>query len=258
MIVLLLASLVAAQQPPTDGRGVLERMHSAYAGRWYTSIAFVQKTTLVRAGGQRDTATWYESLKGPDLLRIDFGDPAARRGVIFTAESLFAFREGRLARAGTEGNPFLPLVMGVYLQPVDATVRGAAHHGFDLAKMYSSTWEGRPVYVVGAATAGDSTAAQFWVDADRLIVVRMRVSSGAGGAPLDIRVDDYQPVGGGWLGTRVTISRDGAPVQVEEYTEWSTAVAVPDSLFERQRWVTGGHWASAARPATLWKRRQGD
>ncbi len=57
-------------------------MHTAYAGRWYTSIAFVQKTTLVRPGGQRDTATWYESLKGPNLLRIDFGDPAAGRGAI--------------------------------------------------------------------------------------------------------------------------------------------------------------------------------
>ncbi len=250
-------ALLCASSEPRDGRDILERMHAAYAGRWYSSLAFVQRTTLVRAGGQRDTVTWYESLKGPDLLRIDFGAPAVGRGAIFTAESLFVFREGRLARSGTEGNPFLPLVMGAYLQPVDSTVRGAAHHGFDLAKMYSSTWEGRPVYVVGAASAGDSTSAQFWIDVDRLVVVRMRVPSGAGGAPLDIRVDDYQQVGDGWLGTRVTISREGAPVQVEEYTEWSTGVAIPDSLFERQRWVTGGHWASQARPATLWKRRQG-
>jgi len=254
MIVLLLFSLVAAQQPPRDGRGVLERMHTAYAGRWYTSIAFVQKTTLVRAAGQRDTATWYESLKGPDLLRIDLGDPAAGRGAMFTAESTFVFRDGRLARSGAEGNPFLPVVMGVYLQPVDATVRGATHHGFDLAKAYTTTWEGRPVYVVGAASAADSSSAQFWVDVDRLIVVRMRVAGGSGGAPLDVRLDDYVPVGDGWLGTRVTISRDGVPVQVEEYMEWSTGVAIPDSLFERQRWVTGGHWASLARPATLWKR----
>ena len=78
------------------------------------------------------------------------------------------------------------------------------------------------------------------------------------GVAFESRVDDYQQVGDGWLGTRVTISREGAPVQVEEYTEWSTGVAIPDSLFERRRWVTGGHWASAARPAPLWKRRQGD
>jgi hypothetical protein len=85
----------------TDGRTILERMHKEYADRWYPSIAFVQKTTLVRETGQRDTSTWYESLKGPNLLRIDIG----------------------------------------------------------------------AIYVVGAA-AGDSTKPQFWVDAERLVVVR--------------------------------------------------------------------------------------
>src|SRR6266576_3387843 len=75
-------ALLCASSEPHDGRDILERMHAAYAGRWYSSLAFVQRTTLVRAGGQHDTATWYESLKGPDLLRIDFGDPAAGRGAI--------------------------------------------------------------------------------------------------------------------------------------------------------------------------------
>jgi hypothetical protein len=244
----------ATRRDPHDGLGVLERMHAAYAGRWYSSLAFVQRTTLVRAGGTRDTATWYESLKGPDLLRIDIGNPGAGRGVIFTAESSFVFREGRLARSGAEGNPFLPLVMGVYLQPVDRTAQGAKHHGFDLAKMCSRTWEGRAVYVVGAAAPADTLSPQFWVDVEKLVVVRMRVPGPGGGSPLDIRLDDYVRVDDGWLGTRVTISREGTPVQLEEYTEWSTDVALPDSLFDRQRWVTGGHWASAARPAAIWRR----
>ena len=257
-LTLLAASSLAGQQrPPSDstgGRGILERMHAAYAGRWYTSLAFVQKTTIVRPGGQVDTATWYESLKGPDLLRIDFGDPAGGGGAILTAESTFVFRGGLLARSRPEGNPFLPLIMGVYLQPVDVTARGAAHHGVDVTKAYPTTWDGRPVYVVGAASAADTSSPQLWIDAERLLLVRMRIVGASAGAALDVRLDDYVPVGRGWLATRVTVLRDGARVQSEEYTEWSTAVAIPDSLFERQRWVTGGHWATAARPAALWQR----
>lgn len=246
-------ALPAQQQEAQDGYRVLARMHAAYAGKWYSSIVFVQKTSLVRANGTRDTTTWYESLKGPDLLRIDFGEPKAGRGVIFTAESSFVFRDGRLSRSAAEGNPFLPLVMGVYLEPVDVAARGAVHHGFDLTKAHRAMWAGKPVYVVGAASDADTAAAQFWVDVDRLLVVRMRVPVSPGGAPLDIRLDDYVPVEGGWLATRVTIARAGTPVQLEEYTEWSDGVAVPDSLFARKRWVTGGHWVGRPR-GTGWVR----
>jgi hypothetical protein len=251
-----LAAQARSPNDPATGTAVLERMHAAYAGRWYTMLAFVQKTTFMKPGGERDTATWYESFKGPDNMRIDFGDPRAGRGILFTAESSFAFREGQRARAGAEGNPFLPLVMGVYLQPVAATVRGASHHGFDVTKAHRAAWDGRPVYVVGAATPADSTAPQFWVDADRLVVVRVRVPMRSGAGLLDIRLDGYVPLGGGWLATRVSIAFEGKPLQLEEYTEWSDGVAIPDSLFERARWVSGGHWAGGPRSAPLWHRAQ--
>lgn len=235
-----------------DGRGVLGRMHAAYAGRWYQSLAFVQHTTFIRPDGTRDTVTWYESLKGPDLLRIDFGAPTAGRGGIFTAESSFVFRDGKLFRSGAEGNPFLPVLMGVYLQPVEQTVRGLAHHGIDVAKMHRAVWEGRPAFVVGAANAADSVMPQFWVDAERLVVVRMRVPPAPGAPPMDIRIDDYVPVGGGWLGTRIAISLNGAPRQLEEYTEWSTQAPIADALFDRQQWVTASHWAMGERTGSIW------
>src|ERR1044072_2571275 len=99
---------------PVDGRAVLRRMQDAYAGKWYQSVAFVQKTTLFRPGGVRDSATWYESIKGPNLLRIVLGAPAAGRGVVSPAESSFVFRAGELAWSAAAGTPFLPLIMGVY------------------------------------------------------------------------------------------------------------------------------------------------
>lgn len=223
-------------------------MHAAYAGKWYTRLAFVQRTLHPRAGGGQDTSTWYESFKGADQMRIDFGDPKDGRGVLFTAESTYVFKDGQPLRSAAEGNPFLPIVMGVYIGPVEAAARGATHHKFDLTKVHRSTWQGRPVYVVGALTDADTNAAQFWVETDRLQVVRMRIPSDkAGDPPIDIRLEKYVPVGGGWLATRVTIARGGTPLQIEEYTEWSEKVAIPDSLFTRKRWVTGGHWVGAPR-----------
>jgi hypothetical protein len=248
--------LTGQQRPadPRDGRGVLEQMYAAYQGRWYSSLAFVQQTTIYKADGGRDTSTWFESLKGPDQLRIDFGKPGPFGG-IFTAESTYIFRDGKLARSAVEGNPFLPLIMGVYLQPVEQTVRGANHHGFDLNQLYSSTWEGRRVYVVGAASASDTTSSQFWVDAERMIVVRMLLAPSSGATAADIRLGQYVKVGEGWLATHIDVLVGGKPRQVEDYTEWSSTVPIPDALFNRTTWVTTGHWALEARPAGTWQRR---
>ena len=56
---------------------------------------------------------------------------------------------------------------------MDTTLRQIQPYKFDLSKLYATTWEGRATYVVGAASASDTTAPQFWIDTDRMIVVRM-------------------------------------------------------------------------------------
>jgi hypothetical protein len=104
--------------------------------------------------------------------------------------------------------------------------------------------------VVGALADADTMSAQFWVDVERMLVVRLRVPANPGDPPLDIRLEKYVAVGGGWLATHVSIASGGKPVQVEDYTEWSDRVALPDSLFTRTRWVAGGHWAG--NPRTGW------
>ena len=248
-------ALLAAQPAAEDGRAVLRRMHDAYAGKWYQSVAFVQKTMLFRPGGVRDSATWYESVKGPNLLRIGLGDPSAGRGVVYTAESSFVFRDGKLASSSADGNPFLPLIMGVYLQPVEETERQLAHHGVDVSKAYRTTLDGHPALVVGAAAESDTTGARFWVDPEKLVVLRIQTAPAGTRPALDVRLADYVRLGDGWFGTTIRMSAQGAPLQNEDYVEWSERVALPDSLFDRTRWVTSGDWATAERPASLWKKR---
>ena len=65
---------------PASGTELLQRMHDAYAGKWYKTLTFVQKTTITRPTGVVDTSTWYEALKSPDRLRIDFDDPSKGNG----------------------------------------------------------------------------------------------------------------------------------------------------------------------------------
>jgi hypothetical protein len=222
-------------------------MHDAYAGKWYKTLTFVQQTTITRPNGVVDSSTWYESLKSPDRLRIDFGDPAKGNGALYTADSLYVVRAGKVTRALGSGNPFLPFVAGVYDQPLSTTLQQLAPYHFDLSRIRTDTWEGHPVYVVGATSADDLESAQFWIDRDRLVAVRflVKLSPAPDAKPNDIRLEKYVPVGGGWLATHVAIMEGDVVRQAEDYSDWRGDVALPDDFFVAEKWNEVTHWARA-------------
>ena len=233
----------ATERAPQDGRALLERMRAAYLGKWYKTVTFVQQTTQTRKG-VTDTSTWYEALKSPDRLRIDFGDPKDGNGVLYTADSLYAVRGGKITRTAASGNPFLPFVAGVYDQTIETTLRQISAYKFDLSKLYTTTWEGRATEVAGSQSASDTTSPQFWVDRERLIVVRMIVPLNPATPTdvADIRLEDYRPVAGGWLAVRVEIMHGGQVIQKEQYSDWRGNVALPAEFFVAAKWSDVPHW----------------
>lgn len=228
---------------PQDGVDVLARMSARYSESWYRTLTFVQRTTQRRPDGTEDVSTWYEAQRGT-RLRIDRGDPAEGNGALYTPDSTYVVRGGKVVRATAEGNPFLPLVAGVYLQPLEVTVRQLAPYRIRLGDVHAREWEGRRTFVIGTRVPGDTVSPQVWVDAERLIVTRFLL-------PLfptpehrtqDVRLEGYVEVGGGWLATRVRILDRGVPVQVEEYSNWRAGMALRESLFVAERWMEGPHW----------------
>jgi len=229
---------------PASGVELLQRMHDAYDGKWFKTLTFVQKTTITRPNGVVDTSTWYEALKSPDRLRIDFGDPSKGNGALYTADSLYVVRGGKVTRSVASGNPFLPFVAGVYDQPVETTLRQLAPYHFDLSRIRSDTWQGQLVYVVGAASPEDLESPQFWIERDRLQPVRflVKLSPAPDAKPNDIRLESYVPVGRGWLATRVLIMEGGVVRQAEDYSDWKGDVALPNDFFVAEKWGEVPHW----------------
>ncbi len=229
---------------PADGRALLARMHERYDRRWFNTLTFVQRTTQRRPDGTSQVSTWYEAVRG-SRLRIDVGDPTAGNGALYTPDSLYVVRAGKIVRAMAEGNPFLPLIMGVYIQPVDLTVAQIAPLKVDLSRIRVQDWEGKPTYVVGSASPADTTSPQFWVEKDRLIVTRFLL-------PLvpspehrvqDVRLENNVAVGDGWLATKVRMLDQGNAMQTEEYSDWRANVPLPATFFQAEHWGEGEHWA---------------
>jgi len=231
----LIAAPVAAQSTPKTGADVLQRMHDAYAGKWYKTLTFAQKTTIRRRDGTDTVETWHESLRYTDAhrtqLRIDRGDLSAGNAVLYSADSSWIVRGGKLVATRSNGNEFLPLIEGVYMQPVARTVKDLDSAKIDMQRVTRANWQGRPAWVVGASSPNDTTSTQFWVDVERNVVVRMLLSPGGPGPMLDIHLDGYVPLAGGWLATKIVMTEGGKPRQSEEYSDWKANVSLDDAAF---------------------------
>src|SRR5262249_18186924 len=108
----LLPGPAAASAPagtaPSTRREALEVMRDDYAGRWYSTLTFVQKTTKRSPDGKQTVETWYESLRHTDAsgtqLRIDLGSPSEGNGVLYTATETRRFRAGKAVETRQGGN----------------------------------------------------------------------------------------------------------------------------------------------------------
>jgi outer membrane lipoprotein-sorting protein len=126
------------------------------------------------------------------------------------------------------------LVLGfdVYRQPPETTLRTIAAEKYDLTKFHEDSWQGRPVYVVGAEK-GDLKTPQFWVDKERLLFVRLfRPTQADANKMEDIRFVDYRPLEGGWIAARVEVWNEGKLVFSEEYSDVKTNPKLDAALFD--------------------------
>jgi hypothetical protein len=124
----------------------------------------------------------------------------------------------------------------VYFDPVEQTAGRLERLKFDLATVHEDTWEGRPVYVVGAKP-GDLRTRQFWVDRERLVFVRLLEPGQRDTTRTsDIRFNKYQAAGSAWLSAEVAFLVDGQERWLEQYTEIKTDAPLAETLFDPRQW----------------------
>lgn len=222
----LLAVLVpvARAQAPADGRELLQMM--SRRGHIYRTLTFVQTTKFPG----RPDETWYESCELPGKLRIDVAPLDSQRVIVFRSESLATARLGQPVRRRPYFHSLLYLLGDVFVVPPETSAARLATEGFDLTKLRADTWDGRRVWVAGAL-AGDSTSPQFWVDAERLYMVRMIAPQGAQNT-LDARITAHDQVNGIWVEKEMYFLVNGAEVQREIYNDIHVNTPFEPGIFD--------------------------
>jgi hypothetical protein len=186
--------------------------------------------------------TWYEAMKLPGRLRIDFDPVSAGNGVLYARDSQFVVQNGRLLRGDPGINPLLLLGFDVYTATVAHTTARLKREGFDMAQVHETTFQGKPVIVVGAQK-GEYNRKQFWIDKERLLFVRMLEPTPRDTSKMqDIRFVNYEPRGAAWLAPRVEIWSEGKLVFFEDYDDIKVNVDLDDALFQPKQWRSARHW----------------
>src|SRR4051812_3778814 len=90
---LLSLSISAAAADIKSGDDLVSAMHKKYAGKWYKTLTFEQKTTNFDADGKATVQQWYEALNAPGKLRIDFEPLDKHDGVLFADGKVYSYAE---------------------------------------------------------------------------------------------------------------------------------------------------------------------
>ena len=214
-------------------------MQGHHDGRWYRTLSFTQDNISYTSAGE-SRSTWFERQMVPRRLRIDFTAPVADgSGTLFRNDSAYTFQNGRLAQSAPRLHPLLLLSADAYALDEDTVMAALAKLAIDTTTVRSDSWDGRRVWVAGAAE-GDSTSNQFWVDAERLVLLRLLDSQRA--ADRTIRTDyhfSYQTVDGFLVPHEIVFIRDGKPYWHETYVDVKVNPPLPDSIFLPANWSHG-------------------
>lgn len=243
MISLLLAlmttppSVVAQPAAPADGEALIKAMYDKYKGKWYKTLTFVQTTSDMKKNSKE---TWFEAARIPGILRIDIEPVDSGKTILFRNDSIYQFDQGKVKGSGPFVHPLMVLGFDVYMDPTDKTISRLKGLGFDLTKIREDKWQGRPVYVVGAAK-GDTATKQFWIDKERLLFVRMLETSKNGSHPLvETQFNKYIPVGQAWCSVEVKFIVNGNLQTMEEYADVKGDPPLPDELFDPSKYGPPG------------------
>jgi len=222
----------------TDGRSLVSAMRQKYNATWFKTLSFTQNNTLYLTRGGSTNSQWREHIAVPGKLRIDYLPLTQRSGVLFDGSRVHTFDNGRAIDAQPGVNAQLLVTTDIYALPADRSTQLLDSLGFDLSKLRRDTWDGQPVYVVGAS-AGDSTTSQFWVDTEKLVTLRFIQKERRGTRDLvtDVRFAKFSDFGGVPIATEVTQYRDGRLVFREQLTDVRVNDPIPDATFDPTKWV---------------------
>ncbi len=220
-----------------SARELISMMHDRYADNWYRTLRFSQSNTFYTQSGGEQKSRWVENLSVPGRLRIDFEPLASKSGLLIVNNKVTTFDRGKRVDTRHAIQAILMLTADVYAIPPSITARRLDSLAIDLAKFREDRFDKKRVYVIGG-DKDDLESSQVWIDADKLVLVRLiqRDKRGDKTIVTDTHVNDYRDIDGFPVAHEFVSLRDGKPYFKEEYEDVHVNDPIPPSVFDPLKW----------------------
>jgi hypothetical protein len=221
-----------------SARELITMMHDRYADSWYRTLRFAQTNTFYTQSGGEQKSRWVENLSVPGRLRIDFEPLSSKSGLLIVNNRVTTFDNGKRVDTRRAIQPILMLTADVYAIPPSITARRLDSLAIDLAKFREDKLDRKRVYVIGGGR-DDLASSQVWIDAERLVLVRLiqRDKRGDKVIVTDTHVNDYRDIDGFPVAHEFVSLRDGKPYFREEYQDVRVNEPIPSSMFDPLKWA---------------------
>lgn len=223
----------------SQAQSIVQQMFDKHAKGFRKSLSFVQETGFYMNDSLRRTATWYEVLIYPDKLRIDIDDPNAGNTLFFVNDSVYRFQKSVLKGRTYQPHDLLLVLGGIYSFTPEEAVKKLKSVGYDAGKTYETTWNGRPVIVVGT-DKDENESNQFWLDKEKLLTVR--ILNNRNGMKSEILCEDYIAFGNGWCETSIRFFINGKLRQTEKYRELKENITLNMDFLDPGKMGTVKYW----------------
>jgi hypothetical protein len=218
---------------PRTGLEVIGWMRRAHPSRELRSLSFHIMTTEYTGARQVEReARAYAAL--PGRLRVDLLPASTRAGYVRNRQRLAVFNRGRRVAISNRVDLATLLAYDVFAQSIDTTIMWLDSANIRYGLLRRDSFDGRPVYVVGAE-AGDSTSPQFWVDVQRLRVVRV-IQRDTKNRVADARFGDYTELLDVPVPQRIVLYVDGDLVQEQRIGNLAANPTLPARAFDLAVW----------------------
>ncbi|HMA20447.1 MAG TPA: hypothetical protein VKO87_06560 [Gemmatimonadaceae bacterium] len=220
-----------------SARDLIHEMHDRYSGNWYRTLRFAQTNTFYTQSGKEEKSRWVENLSVPGRLRIDFEPLSAKSGLLILNNRVTTFDNGKRVDSRRSIQAILTLTADVYAIPAAVTIRRLDSLKIDLDKFRTDKLDKKKVYVIGADD-GDLESNQVWIDAERLLLVRLIQTEKRGDRTIttDTSVGEYKDIDGFPVAHEFVSMRDGKPYFREEYENVRVNADLPAGIFDPTRW----------------------
>lgn len=227
-------SIFLLQNTITDFDSLWNALQKKHKKGHYKSVTFTQKNTHFN---EKDSivgySTWKEYIEFPNKFRIDM-DSTLENIVLFRNDSVYQVRNGKLRKGDAYFHDFLAWNGGIFFIDKEYARKNFKNAGYDLTKFYTTTWENRKVYVLGASE-NDYKIPQVWFDAENLYVVR--VFSNQGARIMELQFKKHKKLNkNSWIETEVLVFSQGKIIQTEEYFNIQASKKnLPKEIFELKK-----------------------